>query len=169
MLKSARYDVPAAGGSQTEEEVAMRNGCPGALVSAALALLSIPSYAGPCSPKIDQMQARVDALIASTAASGTTGDESVAASAHRQPTPSSIAAAEQKLGEGTSAERALAAMAIAARPTRLGMPTLASGRSLTCNASSIGRIVEPPWPSGLQSAREIGLPFLSRPLLVAQI
>jgi|SRR5271156_3369464 len=83
----------------------------GALAFVALILSSALSYAGPCSIQVDEMQARVDALIAATAANGPAEAESVAATAHHQPTPGSIAAAEEKLGEGARAERALAAMA----------------------------------------------------------
>jgi len=82
----------------------------GAFALVALIFSSPPGYAGSCSIQIDEMQARVDALIAATAANGPTEVESTAATAHRQPTPDSIAAAEEKLGEGARAERALAAM-----------------------------------------------------------
>jgi len=83
----------------------------GVLAAAALALSSMISHAGPCSLDIDRLQDRVDAMIAATAAAGLSARESTAATTHRQPTPSSIAAAEGKLGEGARAERALAAMA----------------------------------------------------------
>ena len=70
------------------------------LTAAALAASTSAGHAGPCSPEIDRMQARVDAMIAATAAAGPTGRESDAALMHRQPTPGSIAAAEERLGEG---------------------------------------------------------------------
>ena len=73
-------------------------------VAAAITLSTMPSHAGPCLPEIDRMQARVDAMIAATAADGPAGRESTAALTHRQPTPSSIAAAEAKLREGAPAE-----------------------------------------------------------------
>ena len=92
----------------------------GVLVSTALALSIAPSHAGPCSPEIDRMQARVDAMIAATAAAGPAGRESTAAKMHRQPTPGSIAAAEERLGEGARAERALAALAQARADDRAG-------------------------------------------------
>jgi hypothetical protein len=90
------------------------------LGAAALALSNGPSQAGPCSDEIDRMQARVDAMIAATAAAGPAGRESSAATMHRQPTPDSIAAAEEKLGEGARAERALAALAQARAAARAG-------------------------------------------------
>jgi hypothetical protein len=45
------------------------------------------------------MQARFDAKLASAARGGPTARESVAATDHRQPTPDSIAAAEERLGD----------------------------------------------------------------------
>ena len=72
----------------------------GMLGAAALGLWIVPGQAGPCSPDIDRMQARVDGLIAATAAAGPVGRESRAATTHHQPTPGSIAAAEERLGDG---------------------------------------------------------------------
>lgn len=83
-----------------------------ALFSAfALLLTAQPGLAGPCTPEIDRVQAQVDARIAAVAGAGPTGAESSAARLHRQPTPGSIAAAEQKLGEGKPEEAALEALA----------------------------------------------------------
>jgi hypothetical protein len=82
-----------------------------ALSATVLAASISATYAGPCSQEIDRMQARVDAMIEAVAAAGREARESTAATMHRQPTPGSIAAAEEKLGEGTRAERAVAAMA----------------------------------------------------------
>ena len=48
-----------------------------ASIAAAITLSIVPSHAGPCSPEIDRMQARVDAMIAATAAAGTAGRESL--------------------------------------------------------------------------------------------
>jgi hypothetical protein len=71
-----------------------------ALVAAALALSTLPGFAGPCSQAIDQMQAKINARLKATAdAGGRAAPESSAATMHRQPTPGSIAAAEGKLGE----------------------------------------------------------------------
>jgi hypothetical protein len=90
-------------------------------MSAVVCAASISAgYAGPCSTEIDRMQARVDAMIEAVAAAGATGRESTAATMHRQPTPESIAAAEQKLGDGARGDRALAAMAQARAADRAG-------------------------------------------------
>jgi|SRR6516162_4535960 len=83
----------------------------GVLAATALALSVVPSSAGPCSQEIDRLQARADAMIEATAAAGSAGRESTAVTTHRQPTPGSIAAAEERLGQGARVERAVAAMA----------------------------------------------------------
>jgi hypothetical protein len=70
-----------------------------ALVGAVLAALASPCYAGPCSADIDATQARIDAKLEAEAAAGKTAKESTAATAHHQPTPSSLAQAEVKLGD----------------------------------------------------------------------
>ena len=67
--------------------------------AAVLAVALGPTYAGPCLPEIDRLQPRVDAKLEAAAGSGPTAAESLAARLHRQPTPGSIAAAEEKLGE----------------------------------------------------------------------
>lgn len=72
---------------------------PRLLVFSAIAFIaSEASYAGPCTDDIDKMQARIDAKLQAKAAAGPTGRQ-VGASTHVQPTPRSIAAAEEKLGE----------------------------------------------------------------------
>ena len=57
------------------------------------------SYAGPCSNDIDRMQGRIDAKLEAKAAAGPTAREGVSAGMSDQPTPRSIAAAEEKLGD----------------------------------------------------------------------
>jgi hypothetical protein len=96
------------------------------------------AYAGPCSHAIDHIQARVDALIETTAAAGRAGRESRGALMHRQPTPASIAAAEQKLGDGTRPERALAAIAQARAADRAGNKR-ACQRALADARRALGR------------------------------
>lgn len=67
-------------------------------------------HAGPCTEEIDRTQAAVDAKINALAAAGPAGRESTAAMMHRQPTPGSVAAAEQKLSGAARPEEALAAL-----------------------------------------------------------
>jgi hypothetical protein len=70
------------------------------LLSAAAFVASLsPGLAGPCSDAIDSMQARIDAKLEAKAAAGPTAKEGIAAGMSDQPTPRSIAAAEEKLGE----------------------------------------------------------------------
>jgi hypothetical protein len=57
------------------------------------------SYAGPCAQEIDRVQAKIDARLEAKAAAGLSAPESPAATAHHQPTPESIAAAEARLGD----------------------------------------------------------------------
>lgn len=84
------------------------------LSAVALGTLTETSYAGPCSPEIDRMQARVDALFAARAAAGPAARESTDARMHHQPTPGSVAAAERSLGETSSKTKEDVASAIAA-------------------------------------------------------
>ena len=89
-------------------------------VAAAITLSTVPSQAGPCSPEIDRVQARLDSMIEATAAAGPAGRQSTAATTHRQPKPGSIAAAEARLGEGARAQRTRAALERARTADRAG-------------------------------------------------
>ena len=62
------------------------------------ALISV-AHAGPCSDEIAQMQARIDAGLNASATVGRSAPESTEARTHRQPTPGSVAAAEEKAGD----------------------------------------------------------------------
>ena len=75
------------------------------LSAAAVAALTSSSFAGPCSLEIDRLQTRIQAMLAAEAAVGPSERESTSALLHRQPTPGSIAAAEERLRE-VSATRA---------------------------------------------------------------
>jgi hypothetical protein len=57
------------------------------------------SHAGPCSGDIDKMQARIDSALERKAAGGPAAKEGAFAGMSEQPTPRSMAAAEEKLGE----------------------------------------------------------------------
>jgi hypothetical protein len=69
------------------------------LSAAALAASTIACSAGPCSPAIGRMQARLDAGLEANARTGPSAPESPGALLHREPTPGSIASAEIRLGE----------------------------------------------------------------------
>ena len=83
------------------------------------------SYAGPCTNEIGEMQARIDAKLQAKAAAGPTGRQ-VGASTHVQPTPRSIASAEEKLGE-VSAE-----MVAAVREAMLSHAADSAGDKTAC-------------------------------------
>ena len=80
------------------------------------------SYAGPCSHEIDRTQVDVDAWLNANAAAGPAARESTAATMSRQPTPSSIAAAEERLGDVSTqkVDAVKAAMARAVEADRAG-------------------------------------------------
>jgi hypothetical protein len=103
----------------------LRNALGGAF---ALALAAQPALAGPCTQEIDQVQAQVDARIDAVAGAGRVDAESNAARLHREPTPASVAAAEQKLGEGKPEEAALAALSSARQAD-------AAGDKASCDAA----------------------------------
>ena len=67
--------------------------------AAALGVSLATAQAGSCGPQIDAMQARLDARLAAIAAAGPAGKQSLNADLSRQPTPHSIAVAEERLGE----------------------------------------------------------------------
>ncbi|WP_245411036.1 hypothetical protein [Microvirga flavescens] len=78
------------------------------------------AFAGPCAPMIDRAQTQVDARIDALAGKGRSAPESTGALRHQQPTPESIARAEQKLGEGFKAEPALVLLAQARKADEAG-------------------------------------------------
>jgi len=94
--------------------------CRCALITTAIIISIESSYAGPCSPQIDRMQASIDAMAAATAVAGPPGRQTTAAMRHRQPTPGSIAAAEARMDEGGRVKRAAAALARAREADRAG-------------------------------------------------
>jgi|SRR5215467_11551460 len=69
------------------------------LGAAAVVLSTLPSHASPCARHIDRVWVEVGAKIQARIGAGPTALQSTMAMLHRQPTPSSIAAAEEKLGE----------------------------------------------------------------------
>src|SRR4051794_32628217 len=80
--------------------------------SALLLIFTVGSaMAGPCAQDIVRVQALVDARIDAIAGAGPAGSEARGALLHQQPTPGSLATAEQRLGDGRSMDNALAALA----------------------------------------------------------
>src|SRR5258708_38709216 len=91
-----------------------------ALITTAIIVSIEPSYAGPGSPQIAHMQSSVDALIAAAAVASPPGRQSTAAMRHRQPTPSSVAAAEARIEEEERVKPVAAALAQAREADRSG-------------------------------------------------
>ena len=75
-----------------------------ALAGMALILGAGPAHAGPCTDRIYQTDLDVAKLLDSAAAEGRPAAQSAFATMHRQPTPGSIATAEQDAGDLTSEE-----------------------------------------------------------------
>jgi hypothetical protein len=75
-----------------------------AVAGMALILGAAPAHAGPCTDRIYQTDLDVAKLLDSAAAHGRPAAESTFATMHRQPTPGSIASAEQQAGDLTSEE-----------------------------------------------------------------
>jgi hypothetical protein len=68
-------------------------------LATALAALKATAYAGSCADEIVRMEARINAKLGTVARTGPSAAQSREAGMHRQPTPSSIAGAESRLGE----------------------------------------------------------------------
>jgi hypothetical protein len=75
-----------------------------ATATMALILGATAVRAGPCTDRIYQTDLDVAKLLDSAAAQGRPATESTFATMHRQPTPGSIASAEQQAGDLTSEE-----------------------------------------------------------------
>ena len=75
-----------------------------AVAGMALFLGAAPAHAGPCTDRIYQTDLDVAKVLNSAAAQGRPATQSTFATMHRQPTPGSIASAEQDAGDLTSEE-----------------------------------------------------------------
>jgi hypothetical protein len=104
----------------------------------AATFLPLSAHAGPCAADIDRVQAQADARIDATAGRGRTGTESTAATDHREPTPESIARAEQRLDGSTAGQTALAALAQARQADAAGDAS-ACERALDAARNALGR------------------------------
>jgi hypothetical protein len=71
---------------------------------AALMLGATAAHAGPCTDRIYETDLEVAKLLDSAAAQGRPAPESTFATMHRQPTPGSVATAEQQAGDLTADE-----------------------------------------------------------------
>jgi len=85
------------------------------LSAAALAFSTLPGRAGPCSQDIDRAWLALNAKIQARIGAGRSGPQSTTALLHRQPTPASIAAAEELAGDGWAPMEATVAALARAR------------------------------------------------------
>jgi len=72
--------------------------------AAALALISAPALAGPCTDRIYQFDLAVGKVLDAAAASAKPEAQSTFATMHRQPTPGTVASAEEKAGHLSQAQ-----------------------------------------------------------------
>jgi hypothetical protein len=75
-----------------------------ALAGLAFVLAAAPVHAGPCTDRIYETDLAVSKLLDSAAAQGRPAAESRFATMHRQPTPGSVANAEEHAGDLTADE-----------------------------------------------------------------
>jgi hypothetical protein len=75
-----------------------------ATAATALVLIAAPAHAGPCTDRIYQADLAVEKLLDAAAANGAPAPQSAFATMHRQPTPGTIASAEEKAGDLSSAQ-----------------------------------------------------------------
>ena len=89
------------------------------LGAAAVALSTVPSYASPCAYDLDRAWVEVGAKIQARIGAGRSVPQSATALLHHQPTPNSIAAAEEQIRERwVSMEVAVTALARAREADR---------------------------------------------------
>ena len=69
-----------------------------------LVLFAAPAHAGPCTDRIYQTDLAVAKLLDIAAAQGRPAPESTFATMHRQPTPGTVASAEERAGDLSPAE-----------------------------------------------------------------
>jgi hypothetical protein len=85
------------------------------LSAAALALSTLPGRAGPCSQDIDRAWNGLNAKLQARIGAGRSAPQGITALLHRQPTPTSVAAAEEQAGEGWAPMEATVAALARAR------------------------------------------------------
>jgi hypothetical protein len=73
-----------------------------AMAGLAFVLSAAPAHAGPCTDRIYETDLAVSKLLDSAAAEGRPAAESNFATMHRQPTPGSVASAEEHAGDLTA-------------------------------------------------------------------
>ncbi len=85
----------------------------GLICAASIALvldLTASAHAASCAVQIDQVQAKLDAALAQHAKAAPYAVESKSATLNHQPTPGTIARAEDKIGTWSGGDKAVAAL-----------------------------------------------------------
>jgi hypothetical protein len=86
-----------------EDDMIVRNAM--AAMAAGFALVAAaPADAGPCTERIDQTNVTVEKLLDDAAANAKPAAESTFATMHRQPTPGTVASAEERAGNLSQAQ-----------------------------------------------------------------
>jgi hypothetical protein len=93
-------DVIEKEGASGEEKMIARS----AMALAGMALIAAPANAGPCTDRIYQADMTVERLLDAAAANGKPAAQSTFATLHRQPTPGTVASAEEKAGDLASSQ-----------------------------------------------------------------
>jgi hypothetical protein len=83
------------------------------LVGVAALIYAPPGFAGPCARQIDEAQSQLDAKLGAAAGGGPAAIETTGAKLHHQPTPATVGAAEEKLGDISAESRHAAEIAMA--------------------------------------------------------
>jgi hypothetical protein len=83
-----------------------------ATIASMCAEIISPSLASPCWPDLVRAQTQIGDYLEAKAKAGPSARESVRARAHRQPTPATVAAAEEMLGEVDAAVFEMVAQAM---------------------------------------------------------
>ena len=82
----------------------MRAGFAAALFAAASALSAGGANAGPCAGDITKAEVEIGKRLEQLAAQGKPGSETTFATTHHQPTPATVAGAEEKVGDISEAQ-----------------------------------------------------------------
>lgn len=82
----------------------MRTGFAAALFAAVFALSAGGATAGPCADDITKADVEIGKRLDQLAAQGRAGSETTFATTHHQPTPATVAGAEEKVGDISEAQ-----------------------------------------------------------------
>jgi type II secretory pathway component HofQ len=102
LARSGAIARQTSAASAEEGDMIIRNAI--APAATAFALIVAPAGAGPCTDRIYQADLAVEKLLDAAAANGAPAPQSSFATMHRQPTPGTVASAEEKAGNLSPAQ-----------------------------------------------------------------